>query len=185
MRIMKELKDNKLFFNSLLTLFMAIVCTSQGCISENEPQGTALSVGDSLPLFSVILNDGTLVDNSSLEGKVAVIVFFNTGCSDCRKEFPVIQMLWELYKDNPEVVIAPIAREESEEDIASYWEANGLTMPYSPQENRDVYNLFAPSIIPRIYITGRNGIILFSSGDADMPDLEKLKTEVTKALSTE
>ena len=154
---------------------MLISCTLQGCVNENEPEGVALTVGDSLPEFSVIMTDGTVVSKASLKGKRGVLVFFNTDCSDCRKELPIVQQLWDKYKNNPDVVIALIAREETAEHIAAYWEANGFTMPYSPQEDREVYSLFAPSVIPRIYITDTKGIITFSSGDTDMPDLKELE----------
>lgn len=161
---------------------MALVCSLQGCINDEEPQGITLKPGDSLPVFSVTLSDGTTVSNTTLIGKVGVIVFFNTGCSDCRKELPVIQQLWDELQDNPEVVIALIAREESKSEIEEYWLANNLTMPFSPQDNREIYSLFAPSVIPRVFISNPAGIITFSSGDADMPSLSDLKSAVNSAL---
>lgn len=168
----------KIFFSILLML----VCTTQGCISDKEPDGPSIKVGEPLPAFSVVMTDGTVVSDITLKGKVPVIVFFNTDCGDCRKELPVIQKLWEIYKDDPKVVVAPIAREESEAKIAAYWKENNLTMPYSPQDNRDVYSLFAPSIIPRIYIANTMGIVTFSSDDSDMPDLDTLITAIQSSL---
>ena len=161
---------------------MLIVCTTQGCISDDDPQGTALQPGDSLPSFSATLTDGTVVSNTSLAGKVGVIVFFNTDCSDCRQELPVIQQLYDRVSQNPDVVVAPIARAESQDKIQQYWNDNGLSMPFSPQDNKDVYLLFAPSVIPRIFISNRQGVITFSSGDTDMPDLDTLLAEIEKNL---
>ena len=167
-----------MYFKLIYFFLMAFVCTSTGCVSEDDPQGVALQTGDRLPEFSVELNNGQTVSTSSLRGKTGVIVFFNTGCRDCREELPVIQQLWDEYKDNERVVIAVIAREESEEEIAAYWQENNLTMPYSPQENKDVYLLFAPSVIPRIFISNSENIITFTSDDSDMPSLSRLKEEI-------
>lgn len=160
------------------SFFLMIVCTTTGCISENDPEGPSLGVGDSLPEFSVTLNTGETVSSSDLKGKHSAIVFFNTGCGDCRQELPVVNQLWDHYKDDPEVVILPIAREETEEEISEYWAESGFTMPYSPQKDRSVYNLFASSVIPRIYIAGPDRKITAAFDDSDMPDLEKLIAEL-------
>lgn len=149
-----------------------------GCVNEDEPKGPSLSVGDPLPVFSVEMNTGYTVSTQSLEGKVAVIVFFNTGCPDCQKELPVIQTIWETCQDASDVEVVCIAREETEVEIEEYWVANNLSMPYSPQDNREVYNLFAPSIIPRVYVANPNGIITASYGDTDLPSLQTLINDI-------
>lgn len=160
---------------------MMFVCTTSGCISDEDPKGPSLNVGDPLPQFSVKMNTGEVVSTETLKGKIPVIVFFNTDCSDCRKELPVIQQLWETYKENPEVKIAVIAREEKEEEIQKYWDENGFTMPFSPQENKDVYHLFAPSIIPRIYISTKSGIVTSTYDDSDMPTFHTLVSAIERA----
>lgn len=157
---------------------MSIVCTTAGCISEDEPQGPSISVGEPLPQFSVEMNDGTVISTESLRGKVAVIVFFNTDCSDCRKELPVIQQLWNEVKDNPSVQVVPISREESATDILTYWEANSLTLPFSAQETREIYSLFAPSVIPRTYVSNPDGFITYAYDDSDMPSLKDLLSAI-------
>ena len=157
------------------------VCTTTGCITDEDPQGPSLSVGDSLPQFSVTMNKGEVITTESLRGKVSVIVFFNTDCSDCRKELPVIQDLWERYHEDSQVKVIAIAREESAEEIENYWRENGLTMPYSPQSNREIYNLFAPSIIPRIYIANPSSVIVANFDDSELPSLDILISEINKA----
>lgn len=151
-----------------------IGCTSQSCISEGEPDGPVLNVGDQLPDFSVTLFDGVVVSNNSLRGKTGMIVFFNTECSDCQKELPVIEQLWQQYKDNTQVQIIAIAREESAEEIGAYWTEHNLTIPFSPQENRDVFHLFASSGIPRIFIANPEGTITYTFSDVALPTLTQL-----------
>lgn len=144
------------------------------CINDEEPDGGNLSLNDNLPLFSVIMNNGEEISTQSLKGKIGVIMFFNTNCSDCQKELPVIQDLWDIYKGDNDVMIVPISREEGIQEIIEYWTENNLTLPFSAQENRDIYSLFAKSIIPRIYISNSEGTIVFMSGDEDMPSLTLL-----------
>lgn len=159
---------------TLLSLLITFTVFFQGCINDKEPEGPSLVVGDSLPVFSVVMNNGEMISTTSLKGYIPVIVFFNTNCGDCRKEFPVIQQLWDIYKDNEFVKIVLISREEGEGKILEYWKENNLTMPFSAQENRDVYSLFAQSVIPRIYIADTAGIIKYSFGDTDLPTLQIL-----------
>ena len=52
-----------------------------------------------------------------------------------------------------------IAREESAPEIAAYWQANALSIPYSPQSDRRIFSLFASSTIPRVYICSPSGIV--------------------------
>ncbi|MDE6826800.1 MAG: TlpA family protein disulfide reductase, partial [Paramuribaculum sp.] len=121
-----------------------------GCAPEEEPpEESRVKPGDRLPEFSVVMDDGSRLSTAELRGRESVIVLFNTDCPDCRRELPVIQALQDR---NPGLMIACIAREEGAADIAAYWRANGLTLRYSPQTDRRVYNLFAESVIPRTYV---------------------------------
>ena len=92
----------------------------------------------------------------------------------------MIQELYNYYKGIPEVKILAIAREEGVSDIEKYWEENNLTMPFSPQKTKEIYNLFAPSVIPRIYISNTAGIITATFDDSDMPTLDTLVMEINK-----
>ena len=82
-----------------------------------------------------------------------MIVFFNTGCIDCQKELPVVQAVYDRCRiDYPDVEVICISRNEGKESIEKYWRENGLSIPYSAQDDNRVYSLFASSVIPRIYI---------------------------------
>ena len=148
------------------------------CVNDNEPAGGNISLHDKLPQFSVVMNTGETFNTQNLMGKISLIMFFNTNCPDCQKELPVIQELWEIYAEDDNVAIIPISREEGEEEILEYWTENNLSLPFSPQENRDIYSLFAKSIIPRIYISDRNATVVFMSGDENMPSLGKLTATI-------
>lgn len=153
-----------------------------GCVGEKEPENIGKTVGEGLPQFSVILDDGSQVSTTSLRGKVAVIEFFNTSCADCRRAFPVLQNLYERYRDNEEVMIFAIARDEDASAISSYWRQNGLSVPYSPQKGREVYELFATVGIPRIFIADREGVITACYGPEDEPSATTLANAAEEAL---
>lgn len=133
----------------LSIFFVLLGCLLFSCIREEVSAGhDRVEPGDTLPDFSMVLNDGSELTTQSLKGKVVVLIFFHTECPDCQKELPVIQQLYEEYATNEEVAIYAISREESEEEVADYWERNSLTIHYSAQDDRRVYELFSTSGIP-------------------------------------
>ncbi|MBO5053101.1 MAG: TlpA family protein disulfide reductase [Muribaculaceae bacterium] len=126
-----------------------------GCITDRdgEPSADPVRVGDRLPMFSVAMSDGVVVNMADLEGSPAAVVFFSTTCPDCRRELPKIQQVYEWVSECDQgIKILCIGREESDAVIRKYWGEQGLTVPYSPQSDRGIYNMFATSGIPRLYI---------------------------------
>lgn len=74
------------------------------------------------------------------------------------------------------VRIVLISREDASDNIEAYWAANGLEMPYSAQTDRRVYELFASSRIPRIYISDENGTVRYIFTDDPVPSYDDLKS---------
>ncbi|MGN1234042.1 MAG: TlpA family protein disulfide reductase [Candidatus Cryptobacteroides sp.] len=144
------------------------------CVRDNGNRADALVPGDKLPEFQVTMNDGTLVNvPQDLKGSVSCIVFFNTGCKDCREELPVIQ---RLNDELPDIKFLLVSRAEEEASVASWWAGNGMSMPFSPQPDRTIYELFAASVIPRIYISDNNARIVAAFSDNPLPTYESLKS---------
>ena len=138
--------------------YLIAVSSLFSCIKEN-PTGADLVVGDVIPDFTVTESDGTSLNGAQLREGVSCIVFFTTLCPDCRATLPVVQRLYEEYADKG-VRFAVISREEGQESVSSYWQEQGFTMPYSAQSDRAVYELFARSRVPRVYIC-RDGVIKY------------------------
>lgn len=156
---------------------------STGCVKD-EPDAWSLGPGDSVPDFTVTLHDGSSWSSTSMRGRGAVLVFFNTGCADCRRELPQVQAAYEecAAKGMPVDFIC-IAREQTAADISGWWDSHGLTMPYSPQLDRALYNLFAAVGIPRIYVVGPRGVIISAYGPDSAPDSAILLDAIRSSLS--
>ena len=138
-----------------LPLFLAacaLCCFS--CISEEVEESVGnieLRIGETLPDFTVQLNDGSHLSTNDLKGGVSMIVFFHTQCRDCQKELPVIQRIYDTCPYPIQLVC--ISRNEEADAIQRYWKQNHLTLPYSAQKDANIYHLFAKSRIPRIYVS--------------------------------
>ena len=147
-------------------MIIALMLTAcGGCSAIDDETGgdevieaDSLVVGDRLPEFEVTMNDGSVVRTADLLGQPSVVVLFSVDCPDCRHELPEIQRLWNMNQADSlipgqRIPIVLIARKCMEEDIEPFWQFAELTMPYSPQPDRRVYSLFAPRVIPRIYVS--------------------------------
>jgi peroxiredoxin len=162
----------------LLIVFFCLLLS--GCIKE-DPSGCRLIVGDGLPDFEVEMNDGSIISSDSLKGSVSVIMFFHTSCYDCQQTLPVMQRVYDEYSSKG-IIFLLISRAQSQEDVESYFEQNALNMPFAGQENRTVYDKFAQSGIPRIYVNDINGIIQCQFKDSPIPTYEELCSAIEVIL---
>ena len=151
------------------------------CIKEEPVSDEVITVGQRLPVFSVEMNDRQQITNDSLQGKASVIMFFHTGCPDCRQTLPRVQ---RLFDENTEkgVEFVLISREEDDASIYAYWQENDLSMPYSAQTDRIVYEKFARNRVPRIYINDKYGIVRYVFTDNPVPTYEALNEALGKVL---
>ena len=155
----------------ILGVFVAFLSLA-GCINE-KIEGADLKIGDMIPGFSVVMNDGTAVSDQSLIGSVSFIMFFHTTCPDCQQTLPVVQDIYDSYAQKG-VKFALISRDEGAKGIESYWAELSYNMPYSAQNSRNVYKKFARERIPRVYICDKDGIIRYIFTDGPIPTYDDL-----------
>lgn len=138
-----------------------------GCIDgdDNGYKDFELGRGDALPNFSIVNNLSDTITTSDFKGKIGIIVFFNTSCPDCRAELPVVQRVYERYASDSDYLFICISRDEAAESVSFFWEKNALTMPYSAQSSKSVFNKFASHTVPRIFISDRRGVVAASFDD--------------------
>ena len=160
-------------------IFLALALLT-GCIKEKQT-GTDLKVGDHLPDFEVVMNDGTTVTDDMLKESVSVVMFFHTSCPDCQQVLPEMQKIYDDYASDG-VQIALISREESILSISSFWEEKGFKMPYSAQTTRKIYEMFAYERIPRVYICEKGGIIRYIFTDDPVPSYDEIKYSVESLI---
>ncbi|MBQ0018907.1 MAG: TlpA family protein disulfide reductase [Bacteroidales bacterium] len=160
-----------------------LCCACQ--MGEPETKVTEkVRVGSPLPAFTIVLNDGRIVTNESLRGKVVVLAFFSTKCNDCRREMPEVERFYRMTREGgmPVEVIA-ISRGEDASMVVPFWSELSLTMPYSAQPTRHVYELFATGIVPRIYVADTRGMIIAAYSDSHMPSAEELRNEISCSVA--
>lgn len=163
----------KLSFRHLITSIILLpLILAGGCIIDHlEPSTTLVNVGNKIPIFRILMNDGSTLSTDDLLNHRSLILFFNTSCSDCQLELPVVN---EFHKLRPNIMTVCISRDESDASIASYWHENNISLPYSAQIDRCVYSLFATEGIPRLYAVDESLHVIAMFDDSDMPSVDIL-----------
>lgn len=176
------MRNLRLFWSHTCLALLLVAAGFSACsITEDatdDVPADIVTVGQQLPEFSVVTTDGRTVTSDSLLGRPAVICFFTTTCSDCRKVLPVVQQLYEEWgeatgeqsatageqsvaagEQSATVSFLCIGREQAAEAVSDYWESQSLTLPVSPQSDRAVYSLFARRSVPRVYVVDAAGVV--------------------------
>ena len=159
---------------------MAVLTVLSGCIKEKQT-GADLKVGDRLPDFEVVMDDGTVVTDDILSETVSVVMFFHTSCPDCRQVLPQMQKVYDEYA-SADIRIVLISREDPKESVESFWRENGLKIPYSAQNDRKIYEKFAATRIPRVYVNEKGGIIRYVFTDDPNPSYDEICTALENVI---
>ena len=173
MKLSPFLRPQGLLF--IFCIFIALLCCACQMGEPDAKVTEKVRVGNRLPDFTLMLNDDRVVTTGSLKGKVAVLVFFSTKCNDCRKEMPEVERFYRMTRDEGMAVeVIAISRGEDVSMVMPFWSELSLTMPYSAQSTRHVYELFATGIVPRIYVADSHGMVVATYSDKNMPSAEEL-----------
>jgi len=165
---------------SLLTFFVFFSVTVIKAQSDDQ---SIVKVGHSMPAFTIVSDNGKELKSAALKGKVILINFFATWCPPCQKELAEVEAkLWPMYKDNANFSLLVIGREHSDADLSAYNEKKGFTFPLYPDKSRDIFNAFAKSQIPRTYLIGKDGKVIYTTIGFKEEDIELLIKKIQTAL---
>lgn len=101
-------------------------------LSQVEPAAaTAGEPAASRAVRSVFFQDGegNRIDAANLEGKVVFINFWATWCPPCIAEMPSINKLYDVYRDNENIVFIMADVDNKYEQSVKFMEDKNLTLP--------------------------------------------------------
>jgi len=152
-------------------------------VKAQDSNDDIVKVGEMMPSFSIVSDNGTKINSAELKGKVVLINFFATWCPPCQKELASVQQtLWPKYKDNDKFVMLVIGREHSDKELATYNEKKGFTFPLYPDKNRAIFGAFAKSLIPRSYLIGKDGKVIYAGKGYTDKEFAELLEKIETAL---
>ena len=137
-----------------LSLFLAVSASAEG--------GSSL-LGKPFQDFSLTDADGNpFALSEQLKTHEAVLInFWATWCGPCRNEFPVINKVYEKYKDKVAFIALSTEPDDTNEIISSFRKDNGLSIPMGRDEGRELYAAFNTKNVPVTVIIDRFGNTAF------------------------
>lgn len=131
--------------------------------AKADDRGYIVKVGDQVPDFDLLMQDGTTINIKELQGKVVMLQFTASWCGVCRKEMPHIESdIWQKLKDNPEFALYGIDLKETPEVTADFAKSIPVTYSLTLDPDGERFALFCDkgAGVTRNIILDRTGKII-------------------------
>jgi cytochrome c biogenesis protein CcmG, thiol:disulfide interchange protein DsbE len=140
-----------------------------------RPADAALRIGDMAPSITLSgVNGASIRILETLKGKVAVLHFWQIGCSSCRLEMPAMDGLYGKYRRKGLEILA-INVGQRREVVKTFAAELGVSYPILIDMEGKSTALYGVTDIPRTYVIDRSGVVRYRIfGGATPETLKKL-----------
>lgn len=127
---------------------------------KNEPMAMP-GVGSQAKDFTVKTFSGETFKLSDYRGKKPVLInLWASWCGPCKREAPLLEKAYQMYKDQGIEFIA-VAVQDQIEDSKKFVKDFNLTYPNGFDETGRLHHEYKTFGVPETYIVDKNGIIVF------------------------
>jgi alkyl hydroperoxide reductase subunit AhpC len=160
-----------------IILFSIILLTLNNAWAAN------LSVGKSVPSFSIKTFDGQTITNSSAKGHILVIHLWATWCESCRKEMPALESFYKKHhKDGVDVVALSV---DDKSDLNKVKAAvKEFSFIGAMEADSDIQKLGRIWRVPVTFVIDQNGILKKNGWEGDPIVDEELLEKIVAPLLT-
>ncbi len=141
------------FSTLLATAVVALGC--EGRTGREMPQ-----VGRPVPEYSARSLAGDSVSLAGMRGSVVLLNIWATWCAPCRDELPVLQALYDQYRERGfEIVGVSVDQRGEQRAIQRFIDDYGLTYPIWHDPEERVTSTFFAIGVPATYLVDRDGTL--------------------------
>ena len=141
----------------------------------------SVEVGDPLPDFAIQTFDGNNSSRATLEGKPALIIFWNTWCPVCMRELPEINRLAEEFGPRGLAVLAiNTAINDSERKARVFWTKYGYVFPVGFDHDFEVGTAFKVRGVPTVFLVDVKGVVRYKQPQLPSDMEERFKQLTSK-----
>lgn len=110
------------------------------------------------PDFELATFDGNTLRLSALRGSVVIVNFWASWCVPCRDEAPILQDLWERYRDRDFVLIG-VDYADVEAEALKFIEEFSITYPNGLDMGTRISDMYHIQGVPETFVIDRQGNI--------------------------
>jgi thiol-disulfide isomerase/thioredoxin len=169
-KVKKEIREWAIFAGVLLTLYLTGLHTDVAAFAQRMVLATGIANPNTEIAsektkaaydFTLKQLDGDVLDFKDLKGKVVFINFWATWCAPCVAEMPSIHGLYEIYKDNSEVVFVMINVENNETKARKFIKKKKYTFPIYLPNSTQIPKVYESKGIPTTFVIDKEGYITY------------------------
>ena len=145
-----------------------------------EGDGTEARMGRAVPSFDLPTLDGAgRVQVDANRGRPMVINFWASWCGPCRQEAPILEAMWQAYKDRVDFIGVDIR--DFNGDGRDFVEQYGLTFPMAYDGPATTWETWGIQALPETFVVDADGNIVGHMNIIEHPSM--LEDAIAKAVS--
>jgi cytochrome c biogenesis protein CcmG, thiol:disulfide interchange protein DsbE len=138
-----------------------------------RPADAALRIGDILPSTTLLgVNGESIKIPEALKGKVAILHFWQIGCSSCKLEIPAMDVLYKKYQRKGLEILA-VNVGQKKESVKIFAAELRVSYPILIDSEGKSAALYGVTDVPRTYVIDRSGVIRYRIFGGATPEILK------------
>ena len=112
--------------------------------------------------FTFVALDGTALGSESLAGKVVVLDMWATWCGWCFEGLPLLEKVYQQYRDNDQIVFLAVSKDESavsNNNVEEAFKKHNLTIPIVRDQDQITDRVFELQGLPTTIVIGKDGTV--------------------------
>jgi cytochrome c biogenesis protein CcmG, thiol:disulfide interchange protein DsbE len=146
---------------SALLIVLLVARLAAASSAASAAPSTSL-VGHPAPDFTVTVWNGATgqtIHLADLKGKVVLVNFYASWCTDCTEEVPLLQQFWQQYQTR-DIVFLGIAYQDTQANSVNFLKQFGVSYPCGPTTSGTAATDYGVTGVPETVLINRTGVVV-------------------------
>jgi cytochrome c biogenesis protein CcmG/thiol:disulfide interchange protein DsbE len=142
---------------------LAVILAVNVSTDPRADLNTSRLLGKPAPAFTFTDMSGKKVTSADLAGKTVILNFWNSWCVPCRQELPELQQWYAAHRNDPDVVLVGVPRDDTGGAIRTAAREGGMGWAVANDGGAQAATLdYATRGQPETYVISPTGIVVGS-----------------------